>query len=467
MIIIRNRQKLNDYQNKTSLKKYRDEQQAIANDNLSKANNLKSQIASLDKKQSAQLAELNKQWNNYKGLYQKAQKEVAETNEKINNPNFYNSEISALKSIIKQQEEEIKESENKIKTIEVLSVSSPNTYDDFKKIREEHNKILKQKERSDVIENISGLRVDFDVDKSIFGGTNKITLKIYNLPKEYRLALYQNMYLYTNHTVKQTKTIHFDVGYEGDTIYNIFNGDLIECYSYQQGLDIVTQIEAWDTALTFERKNREISLKENIDRRSFILSVLGGRLPIGKSIVYIDNSLKDDYIIAPINLTKNPTQDIKTYSVDKNGNQMNVFVENGKVYIVSANTAIDYKDVEQSLSSSTNLLETPRFNGGTISCKCLFLPNIKLGQVIALYSEIDEFVSGAYLLEKQYNLDKKNQPIVKMTELPVGNYKIVNIKHIGSVSDTSETKVYSMVELQTSGLYFESLSVKRLELSNG
>ena len=69
-----------------------------------------------------------------------------------------------------------------------------------------------------------------------------------------------------------SKTIHFDVGYEGDTIYNIFNGDLIECYSYQQGLDIVTQIEAWDTALTFERKNREISLKENqlnkIDSRS-------------------------------------------------------------------------------------------------------------------------------------------------------------------------------------------------------
>ena len=465
--LLTEKQNLLNYQNKTTLKAERAKQQVIRDENKAKADSLEAQINALDKKQTKQLADLMNQFSYHYGLYFKANVMYDDYTALIDDPTYYANDIKSTKANIKEIEAKIEDSNDTIRSFSIESITAENTYNVFQKIVNEVTEKLKQTEMKDVIANISGLRVDFSMDKSLFGGTNKLSLKIYNLPQEYRDALYQNLYLYTSNELKKHMYVSFSVGYEGDVLYNIFNGDLAESFSYQQGLDIITEIQAWDTAVTFERRYNKISIQEDMDRRSFILSVLGKRLPLGKYIAGIDDNLSNDIVRAPINLTDDPLKDIETYAIDRYGEGMNVFVDNGGVYIVSPYTAFNMRDMEQSISSSTNLLETPRFNGGTITCHCLFLPNIRVSQAINLYSEVNTIFSGYNLLETQFLKDKKSKEagIVAMTGLPAGMYKIVSIKHNGSISDTTESKATTTIELQTAGLYFTGLDVTYLGVS--
>lgn len=255
-----------------------------------------------------------------------------------------------------------------------------------------------QKEEGWVYPNL--LTINLDVNRNTFAASNECHLQIYNLNKSNRQQMYHDRY-------RPDKVVFLEImaGY-GQNLSLIFRGKVLQSYSYMQGNDMITDIQAIDLGfMDYVKDGRHIN---------YTSMTLEAGTSKREAIERIQANMEEGTQIGGIGAIGNTTYQTPVSFL---GNGMflldtltggHVFVDLGKVNVLSDKEVLDIGEVPV-IKAETGLLGTPMRREGQLEVDILFEPSYVVGQAVAL-----ESITGV----EEYN----------------GIFKIIGIHHTGMIS---------------------------------
>ena len=229
------------------------------------------------------------------------------------------------------------------------------------------------------------MRVSFSADKSVSGGLNKFTARIYNLKPANRLALAKD--------TEQQKRIPltFEAGYQG-TLHTLFKGTVHRGSNFREGPDLITELECLDggfdylnsfTAQTVKGKRRAIEavLNDMPNTGTGKLTEQGAltrpKVLVGQSAKIIDTLVGED----------------ETW-----------YIDDEKLYIIKKSEVIN--SFIPVVTAATGLLNTPTREQSKITFETLMNPTLKIGGLCKVQSASAPHLDGVYKIDTMgYNGD--------------------------------------------------------------
>ena len=278
--------------------------------------------------------------------------------------------------------------------------------------------------------------IKFTIDRGVYASMNKMTLDIYNLGKSTREKIYYDAILHAS----VNKKIVLYAGYSDadfskfnqsvitNSIRNSINGlPLVFCgrftraYSYRQGSDFITHIEAFD----LPQKN-EVDISTEFDAgttQKEVMAFLANELGLNKENVIIDKEFQ-------FKLTRKKTFSNATAwdTIEELVNSVNNTIKQNKgdnaplfrLYYDYPNLIIlrDDRYLENGytyISSDTGLLSTPIREGAKITFKTLFEPMFRCGGYVNLNSRTTQSGINGILKVIGYKHQGTISPVVSET----------------------------------------------------
>jgi hypothetical protein len=198
------------------------------------------------------------------------------------------------------------------------------------------------------------------------------------------------------------RNVQFYAGYvDGptDLLPRIFNGTLKRAFHYRQNANYVTEIEAYDGAISSQERHLSFEFPARTDMKTIVMTTAKQMSGV-KSVTFSEN----------LNWVTNRGMSVMGEPWDiisqLTGNQ--AYIDSGNLYV------IDTKDVLlgdiRKIDATNGLLETPRKGEAFVDIEMLFEPRIKPNQLIELSSKTEDRFNGVY--------------------------RVTGIKHRGVISDT-------------------------------
>jgi hypothetical protein len=214
--------------------------------------------------------------------------------------------------------------------------------------------------------------------------------------------------------VNANKRVRFEAGYE--TLSTLFDGKLWTCYSYREGSDIITHVEAKADTFDVPRVTVYETLEANLTVGDVIRNLAGrfGDLKIGA----IGNF--PERLLRPCVLNGNCWNLLKEYSDNT------AFIDNGSIYVLKRNEFIDGDYIR--IDPQAGLLSAPKREPGFLQVQMLFEPKFVIGQLAGLYATS----------QTVYN----------------GDYKVFGIQHIGTISGAVGGDCRTVIDLLTASDVF-------------
>jgi hypothetical protein len=271
--------------------------------------------------------------------------------------------------------------------------------------------------------------VEFDVSRQIMSDSNTATIRVYNLSQDHRSQIRKNIQDFLS-----LRTISFRAGY-GTKLSMAFTGNIQQAFSVREGVDFISQIEAYDWGFAFVNSEYSRSFGPGFTQEQIIAdmvtqtqaNVQALALP-GTSINFSLGAIGQGYDV--------PTRRANSYD----GNSADLirqltgssfFVDNGVANVLGVNECLPAEDITV-IDASAGLLNTPVLEDSILHFEMLFEPRLVIGQAIQLISETEPELSG--------------------------QYKVVSINHKGLISDAVCGDAVTSVGL-FAPLLGESLSV--------
>lgn len=220
------------------------------------------------------------------------------------------------------------------------------------------------------------LAIDFTITRNTDANTNTANFTIHNLNEKTRSNLFQERM-----EIGVKKLVRFYAGYNGKE-QEVFKGYVQECYSQKTGSEVVTNLECWDigigekiTAVTF---NKGTTFKEAYKQIAGKVS----DLELGE-IGDLNGTFKTEvtFVGTPFEILNKITN-------------YHTYIDNGKVVTLQDNECIDVPVYK--VTSSTGLLNIPMRRGGQVIVQTLFQPNVKVGQLYEIHSDLNNYYDGVY-----------------------------------------------------------------------
>lgn len=246
--------------------------------------------------------------------------------------------------------------------------------------------------------------IEFSVNKASFSGTNDFNIRIYNLSSEIRKQLRHD---WTNMADK--RGIVLQAGYENE-LGTVFNGQITDGFSSREGDSFVTTISGSDAVYALMNGQTNFTFPKGTTKEVIINTIISGMPHV--SLGAIGNSYSQA-INRGNTITAPPFYALQEFT------QRNFCIVDAKVYtldeteyILGSVPKIDY---------TTGLLGTPTRSGSLVNIEMLFEPRIKMFQGVTLSS---------------LGYDNVN-----------GFYKVVAIKHTGTISGAVAGDAKTMLQL--------------------
>ena len=251
------------------------------------------------------------------------------------------------------------------------------------------------------------ISIKFNINRSIYSGIAEMNIDIYNLSPSTRNQLFKDFYF----DIEKQKPlfIALSAGYATTELSTIFVGDVWSSYTVREGCNVITRIQA-KTGLRNLAQTVELTLEAGMTVEDVVAACM-------KELPNLDSNYQvaEDYVFhEPVSLMGKPLAIIKKYNSNKN-----VFVDLNNVYILGQEEAIP--GWIPLINDASGLLNAPERRTGTLVFNMMFEPRLQLAQIIQLDSH----------LAPQFN----------------GQYKIFGIKHQGIISDTSNSRATTTVEV--------------------
>jgi hypothetical protein len=222
------------------------------------------------------------------------------------------------------------------------------------------------------------MRISFDGNKSVSGGLNKLTLKIYNLKDTTRKKLVKDP--------EEQKRIPLilRVGYK-DRTEIIFKGTIHKGENSRSGVDHITTIECLDGGFDF--------------LNSFTSKTVKGKdLAVNACLSDMPNTQKgkittQNELIRPKVLVGNSVKLIEQQLLENE----TWFIDEEKLYIVKNNEIIS--SFVPVVSAETGLLNTPQRQNQKVTFETMLNPSIKIAFNVQLISANAPHLNGVYRIE--------------------------------------------------------------------
>lgn len=258
--------------------------------------------------------------------------------------------------------------------------------------------------------------LEFDIVKNVLSSANTATFSIYNLAENTRNQIRKDELDYG-----LLKQITFDAGY-GENFSEVMSGNVIQAYSSKQGNNIVTSLQCFDGGFAFANSKINKSYPSGALQRSVVLDMV-------KSLE--DYNIKTGAIgNIPGTLGRGNSYSGNTVEILKEITGGGFYIDNEKANVLSDDEVVE-SDIDL-IDASFGLLGTPRREQTFLMLDLLFEPRFKIGQSIILDSVTEKIFNGAY--------------------------KIVSLKHSGTISEAVSGSATTTV-----GLSFWGKNLKTIQ----
>ena len=241
------------------------------------------------------------------------------------------------------------------------------------------------KDGGDLIVITMPFTIQFWIQRNTYSDLNNLTLDIFNLSESNRNRIFQDRY---DIGVKQPngsfvgREIKLEIGYS--TLYQVYDGTIFQASSAREGTNIVTRIQAMTgnfdvaTTQTFQTLDGSQTLGD-------VFKALIGEFPNLKL-----GAIGDFPTTRPRPWVINGN----VYDWIKQHSDQNVFIDNGKVYVLKPSEVLEGQ--VRLFDSSTGLLETPRRDDGFLSITTLLEAGVNVADTCEIASTIQTAYNGQY-----------------------------------------------------------------------
>lgn len=256
------------------------------------------------------------------------------------------------------------------------------------------------------------ITLDFNVVRNKMASLNSATFSIYNLSSKTYARIFQDRFTYysgqkitsndiaTENFYKYRRVV-LEVGYGGEYV-EIFRGNMYQAYTERQGVNVITHIDARDGGFDVSTTKTSRTLK-GVNIRDMILNLIGEFPTLAAGAVSEDfGGLK-----RPTTINGNTYDAIRTYSENQ------AFIDSEKIHVLRPNEVIVSPDFvgalnqnqirglaesgEASLiSSETGMIGSPRKDGTYIVVTTILEPNVYMGGMVQVKSDIMPVYDGVY-----------------------------------------------------------------------
>lgn len=245
--------------------------------------------------------------------------------------------------------------------------------------------------------------IEFSCKRNNLASANTANFKIYNLGLKTRDSIYKDKY----DTLIYRK-VEFKAGYTDDAPV-IFRGNIQEASSMRNGVDVVTEIVAYDGGDAITNSFSAVTVEKGDSKENVLATLVNDLKNVqGSTIGTFTETNKRGKVLFG-----------NTATIIKNETDDNFFIDNEKAILLNRDEAID-GDILL-INAQSGLLESPQRSETQLVFKMLFEPRLKVGQLIKLESQVNSL----------YN----------------GSYKIIGISHTGTISQSVGGKCETTVNL--------------------
>ena len=220
--------------------------------------------------------------------------------------------------------------------------------------------------------------IEFDVQRNILSSANVGSITVYNLNENNRSQIRKDIYDYGI-----LLAVSLRAGY-GDNLPVVFQGNISKAWSVRQGVDFLTQVEAYDGGFAIVNGSSSRTFPAPAQRRT-VLSSLVSDLP-GVTRGTIGNYIG---ALRRGNAVDGSTADLLT---ELTGGGF--FIDNGKANCLQDNECLE-GEIEL-INSSAGLLGTPVRENTFLFFDMIFEPRLVIGQRIKLETSTAEQFDGFY-----------------------------------------------------------------------
>lgn len=251
-----------------------------------------------------------------------------------------------------------------------------------------------------------------DVNRDTAASVNKATLDLYELGPNTRNFLYKDKY-----TTNEYWQMKLDIGY-GYQLFNVFLGNIYECFSYKQGVHWITHIEGFDGLFGVQNSNVNLSVPAGSNKQNILQMAL-------QSIP----TLTQGALGSPAQGTYQRGRAYMGRGVDfiNDETQGQYFIDKEQLHILGDNEVLDHPVV---LLESSYIRTTPKRRETMLEVDMNMTPELQVGGLVQLES-----------LFQIYN----------------GQYECMGVHHSGVISPTEAGDFTTSVQLYAGSRAFKTL----------
>jgi len=216
---------------------------------------------------------------------------------------------------------------------------------------------------------LSGLRMNFSIEKHLETTPNPATLEIFNLSRETR-ALFE----------EEETQVMIDAGY-GDNTGRIFSGDIMRCITRKEGPDFISRLDLADGFLALTQARVDRSFRESTAETD-ILKYAQDLLQAKNLKMRADAAINAAKAIFTGYVASGTARKVMDEYCENNDLEWSV--QNGEIQVLLKGKITS--DPYYKLNMSTGLVGSPTKSKGGVSCTTLMLPDLYPGRGILLDS---------------------------------------------------------------------------------
>lgn len=222
------------------------------------------------------------------------------------------------------------------------------------------------------------IRISFTVDKSIFGGLNKATIKIWNLKEFNRLKLVKD------EEDQIIIPVVLKVGY-GDDIETIFQGTVFTGSNVRNGVDTITNLDCFDGGqdFLFKYTSTVVAVKQRV------IDVIVAEL----DSVTIGKVTKQPVLFRPKVLVGN-SLDIIRRSIAEDEQ---FYIDDEQIFIIKEGDVT--RNFIPLVTAETGLIDTPQRKNKRVTFQTLMNPTVKIGGRAELISNSAPHLNDIYKVQ--------------------------------------------------------------------
>lgn len=228
------------------------------------------------------------------------------------------------------------------------------------------------------------LTLNFNVSRTTQSTNNIGKFRIYNLSPDTRKLIFHDRV-----QIDQYRQIILQAGYETEPkLPIIFQGNINYAYSYREGPDWITEIEAFDGGFATINGNVSMSVPQGWNLQQLIETIISTMPHVEMGAVSNFRSENS----RGLTLMGNSWDVIGKLT----GNSLN-FIDNEKAYVIKNNEYVNGIQGILKLSSESGILNSPRRFNNQVDVDILFEPRIVVGQILTLESN-EPYNNGEFVV---------------------------------------------------------------------